>query len=145
MIRAFLDASVLFAAAYSATGASREIIHLGLRGRVDLVISGLVVEEAERNLAQKAPEAIPYLEVLLSVAEFEIVEASKRQVVTAAAYTKAKDAPIVAAAKRAKVDYLVSLDRKHLVNDSEVARHSGLTIVLPGTLLQLVREGSDRL
>ena len=32
MIRVFLDASVLFAAAYSTTGASREIIRQGFRG-----------------------------------------------------------------------------------------------------------------
>ena len=37
-------------------------------------------------------------------------------------YTAAKDAPIIAAAKHAPVDYLVSLDRQHLVEVSEVAQ-----------------------
>ncbi len=57
----------------------------------------------------------------------------------AATYTFLKDAPIVAAAKKATVDYLVSLDRKHLVGVQEVAQGSGLTIVLPEALLDAIR------
>jgi hypothetical protein len=44
MIRALLDASVLFAAAYSETGASREIVRRAIRGEVQLVGSRLVFE-----------------------------------------------------------------------------------------------------
>jgi hypothetical protein len=55
-------------------------------------------------------------------------------------YTHLKDAPIVAAAKRAEVDYLVSLDRKHLVGKADVADRSRLNIVLPSELLRTVRE-----
>lgn len=51
MIRAFVDASVLFAASYSATGASRELIRLAFQGKVELVISDDVLEEVRRNLA----------------------------------------------------------------------------------------------
>ena len=58
MIRAFIDASVLFAASLSPTGASREIIRQALRGRVTLVASKLVYEETEKSLADKAPEAL---------------------------------------------------------------------------------------
>jgi len=53
MIRAFVDASVLFAAAYSETGASREIIRQAIRGKIQLVASQLVLEEARRNLQAK--------------------------------------------------------------------------------------------
>lgn len=42
MMDVFLDASVLFSAAYSKTGASRELIRLGIQGEVKLVISYLV-------------------------------------------------------------------------------------------------------
>jgi predicted nucleic acid-binding protein len=38
MIRAFIDASVLFAASYSSTGASRETIRLAFQRKVMLVI-----------------------------------------------------------------------------------------------------------
>jgi hypothetical protein len=50
---------------------------------------------------------------------FETVHPSKEQVLGAAQYTAVKDAPIVAAAKRARADYLVSLDRRHLVGIPE--------------------------
>ena len=59
MIRAFLDSSVLIAASYSPAGASREIIRLAIPGAIILVTSDLVLEEVERNLAGKAPEALP--------------------------------------------------------------------------------------
>jgi predicted nucleic acid-binding protein len=63
----------------------------------------------------------------------------------AAEYCALKDAPIVAAAKRAQVDYLVSLDRRHLVGVKEVAQRSGLKIVLPSELLEKIRRqaGND--
>jgi len=145
MIRAFIDASVLFAASLSPAGASREIIRQAVRGEVTLVDSKLVYEEAEKNLADKAPEALPALHQFLDTVPFETVRPSKRQVLQAAQYSALKDAPIVAAAKRAQVDYLVSLDRRHLVGVKEVAQRSGLKIVLPSELLEKIRRqaGSD--
>ena len=145
MIRTFIDASVLFAASLSSAGASREIIRQALRGEITLVASKLVYEEAEKNLADKAPEALPAFHQFLDTVPFETVRPSKRQVLQAAQYTALKDAPIVAAAKRARVDYLVSLDRHHLVGVKEVAQRSGLKIVLPSELLEKIRrqEGSD--
>ena len=134
MIRAFLDSSVLFSSCVSLKGASREIIQHGLRGTVVLVISQVVLQEVERNLAEfprRAKEALAVFHEYVDSVPFAVVKATNRQVQQAARYTASKDAPIVAAAKRAKVDYLVSLDRKHLVGVEVVARRSGLTIVLP--------------
>jgi len=143
MIRAFTDASALFAAAYSETGASREIIRLAIREKVRLVASELVFEEARRNLEDKAPRAVAYLADFRAAVDFEIVRPSKREVVEVMEYTATKDAPIVAAAKASKVDYLVSLDRHHLVEVPEVAKHSGLKIVLPADLLAEIRKQTD--
>jgi predicted nucleic acid-binding protein len=143
MTRAFIDASVLIAACYSSTGASREIILQSIRGNVSLVISELVIQEVERNLTNKAPEALPAFHRFLDAVTFEFVRPTKHQVLQAAAYTALKDAPIVAAAIKAQVDYLVSLDRRHLVEVPEVAQQSGLKLVLPKELLQHVRQQSD--
>ena len=139
MIRAFIDASVLIAACFSSTGASREIILQAIRGNVSPVISELVIQETERNLTDKAPEALPAFHQFLDAVSFEFVRPTKQQVLQAAAYIALKDAPIVAAAKRAQVDYLVSLDRRHLVGLPEVAQKSGLNIVLPKQLLEEIR------
>ena len=140
MIRAFLDASVLFAAAYSETGASREIVRLSIRGEIQLVGSRLVFEEVKRNLQLKAPEVVGELDTFLDAVQFEIVCPTRGEVLDAMEYTAAKDAPIVAAALRARVDYLVSLDRQHLIGVPVVAERSGLRIVLPSELLSAYRE-----
>ena len=130
MIRAFIDASVLYAASASPTGASREALRQAIRGHVVLVVSKLVLVEVERNLTDKSPEALPAFLQIPGVIPFELVRPTKRQVLQAAAYTALKDAPIVAAARKAQVDYLVSLDRRHLVGVPEVAERSGLKVVL---------------
>ena len=46
-------------------------------------------------------------------------------------YVVLKDAPIVAAARKAKVDMLITLDKKHLLDKQEIAQASGLAIVTP--------------
>jgi hypothetical protein len=74
-----------------------------------------VIQETERNLANKAPETLPAFHQFLDAVSLEFVHPAKQQVLDAAAYIALKDAPIVTAAKRAQVDYLVSLDRRHLV------------------------------
>lgn len=136
MIRAFIDSSVLIAASYSPTGASREIIRQAIRGTISLVVSNLVLEETERNLAIKAPEALPAFQQFLDAIPFETVRPTKGQVLESARYTAPKDAAIVAAARSAQVDYLISLDRRHLVGVPEVAQRSGLKIMLPQELLE---------
>jgi len=139
MIKAFLDANVLFAASYSSTGASRELIRLAFRGRIRLVISEDVVEEAERNLSAKRPEALHVLRQILDSVPFQLVNPSAEEVQQAASYTANKDAPVVAAARRAGADSLVTLDRRHLIDIPQVAEMSGLKIVLPGRILQEIR------
>lgn len=134
-----MDASVLFAASYSSTGASREITRLAFRGQVRLVISEDVVEEAERNLAAKRPDAVEVLHQILDSVPFQIVTPTPEEVQQAASYTANKDAPIVAAAKTSGADKLVSLDRRHLIDVAKVAKRSGLEIVLPEEALRQIR------
>ena len=136
MIRAFIDANVLFAASYSSTGASREVIRLAFQGQVQLVISDDVMEEAERNLTTKHSDALAVFHRILDSVPFQIVTPTTEEEQQATSYTAYKDAPIVAAAKRAGVDKLVSLNRRHLVDVPEVAKSAGLKIVLPNEVLR---------
>ena len=140
MIRAFVDTSVLFAASHSSTGASRELIRLAFQGEVQLVISADVLEEARRNLGVKLPDALDLFQQIVDLLPFEIATPTPEEVREAAKYTAYKDAPIVAAAIRAQVDYLTSLDRRHLVGVPEIAQGSGLNVVLPHELLEAVRQ-----
>ena len=65
-LRVFLDANVLFAAAYSPDGLSALLIELGAAGGVTLLTSPLAIVEAERNLEVKRPAALPALRRNLS-------------------------------------------------------------------------------
>ena len=143
MITAFADTNVLFAAALSPTGASRELLRESIRGNVALVLSNFVLAEAERNLMLKRPDAFAVLQGILDALPFALADPTSEEVAEAATYTVLKDAPIVAAARKANVDYLVSLDRKHLVSVAEVAQRSGLTIVLPEVVLDAVRQAQN--
>jgi predicted nucleic acid-binding protein len=140
MTKAFIDASVIFAASYSKTGSARELIYEAIRGRVTLFVSEFVLEETRRSLLRKAPKALDAYEQLLAVEPFKIVRPpTKAEILRAAKYTPLKDAPIVAAAKKAKVRHLVTFDRKHLLGDPAVARKSGLEIVTPDTFLSSMK------
>ena len=140
MIRVFLDASVLFSTSYSKTGSSRDLLREAIRGNLEIVVSRHVLEEAERNLAQKAPGALPAFRELLALIAAEVAEKpALEELKRAATYINLKDAPIVAAAAKARVDYLVTWDRKHFIDDPRVAEKSGLMILTPDKLMAIVK------
>jgi predicted nucleic acid-binding protein len=137
--RVFLDASVLFAAAASATGASRAIIVLAEIGLIRVIVSSQVLEEAERNLSRKAPRALPFYRQVIASLSLEMVgEPAPGKVAECAKVIEAKDAPILAAAMEAKPARLVTLDIQHFVVP-EVMAFSKLTIQTPGEFMQEIR------
>ena len=139
-IRVFLDASVLFAASYSKTGSSRDLLREAILGNLRIVVGQHVLEETERNLAQKAPAALPAFHELLTLVAAEAVDKpTVQELRRAATYIDLKDAPIVAAAIKAEVDYLATWDRKHFLDDPKVAETSGLTIIAPDELMAIIR------
>ncbi len=131
MKRIFVDSSVLFSAANSSKGHARDLVNRAIRGEVVLVVSTTVLEETRRNLAEYKSELVFVLNYIVRRIPFEVVEARKRQVITAARYVALKDAPIVAAARKAKVDYLVTLDKKHLLGRPGLAEYIRAEIVTP--------------
>jgi predicted nucleic acid-binding protein len=137
--RVFLDASVLFSAAYSGTGASREILRRALRHEIAIVVSRYVLVEARRNLEHKAPQAVYAFDKLMELLPLKMeANPAPSELQAAASYINLKDAPIVAAAALAAVDYLVTLDRRHFIADPAVGQRSGLSIVTPDQLLAIL-------
>lgn len=141
MTRVFLDASVIFSGCYSTRGHSHDLMLMSLRGEYDLVCSQLVVEEARRNLAKTSKDFVLFLDFVLENIAIEYVRPTKRQVLAAASHVALKDAPIVAAAKRAEVDLLVSLDKKHLLGKPELAKYAGAEIVTPKVAVGRMKVG----
>ena len=111
-------------------------------GEIQLLISEYVIVETERALARKAPLALPYFRQALKDANIKIVDDPPEKDVQDNLYlmTDAEDIPILLAAMQARVDYLVSHNRKHFLDDPNVAEKSGLRIGAPGDALAWVRQ-----
>jgi predicted nucleic acid-binding protein len=137
--KVFLDTSALIAGVVSATGAARELLRLGEARVIDLVVSRQVLTEADRNISSKLPSILADYQMLLEYLGLAIVEdASAQQVREATLVIHHKDAPILAAARQANVDYLVSWNTRHF-HTEKVRRFVRFAIVTPGEFLQHFR------
>lgn len=137
--RIFADANVLIAGADSRTGASNAVLLMAEIGLFRLVVSRLVLDEAERNLRKKLPRALPNFARQMAQIELEIVPPpSDEEVQQWVEVIEPKDAPILAAAVSAQVDRLLTLNSKDFT--PEVMAKSGLHILSPGEFVQEIRE-----
>lgn len=111
-MRLFLDANILFAAAWQ-EGRARALFTLSGWGVCVLLTSPHALLEARRNLQAKRPEALPLLERLLDRVTM-VPEAAPARVQAALDWgLPIKDAPILAAAWEAGATVLVNGDRQH--------------------------------
>jgi predicted nucleic acid-binding protein len=109
--RVFLDANVLFTAAYSPAGLSALLIEVGAAGRLTLLTSALAVIEARRNLEAKRPDALPGLERSLAAIRTVSAPAPADVERLTPADLSARDRPILAAAIAAGATHFVTGDR----------------------------------
>jgi len=139
-VRVFLDANVLFSAAYRDTGSVRVFFALAEAGVCDLVSSAYAVEEARRNLLAKHPMRVGDLESLLAGLTVCREPASTSIEWAIAQRLPAKDAPILAAAVEARCHLLVTGDRTHF--GALLGRRSrGTVVVLPTDALEILIGG----
>lgn len=111
-MRIFLDANVLFSAARGTGSPLHGFFRLAEAGVCELVASPFVLDEARRNMARKHPAQAPELEQL--IARIAVCREAGAEELLWARSTglPEKDAPILAAATRARADILVTGDRK---------------------------------
>jgi len=129
--RVFMDSSVLFSAANSSRGHSRDLVLMCAGGEITIVISNFVLQETIRNLSGLSTPPLEYLDRVIHTAGIDIVDATKQAVLDAARLVVLKDAPIIAAAKTAKVNMLVTLDKKHLLGRADLETYIHAPIVTP--------------
>jgi len=141
MRRIFIDSSVLFTAANSAKGHSRDLMLISAAGKLTLVVSDFVLEETRRNLTLTQP-GLTVLEHIIRGSRMEIVSATRKQVLDAMKWIVPKDAPILAAAKTAQVDMLVSLDKKHILGRPELETYINAPILTPAEAFQKLQARS---
>lgn len=134
--RVFLDANVLFSAAYSEESRLRELWRLA---ETELLTSEFALEEAHRNLLAYRPDGISHLEEL--AAQLEVVaETSKATQLPPDLDLPDKDRPILAAAVAATCTHLLTGDTRHF--RSLYGRRVGGVLVL--TPAQYLRRRNGR-
>lgn len=138
----FLDSSALVAGIISADGAARALLVLAEADGIALVVSEQVIAETERTLARKAPRALPIYREALRATGLRLVTTPTPEQVAAhvTLISHPADVPIVVAAMQADVDYLVTLNRRHFLDDPGIATRSGLRIGTPGAALAWLHE-----
>ena len=139
--RVFLDTSVPFAAVLSETGDSRLILKLGEAGAVRLWVGPRVLQEADSVLARKAPDSKALFALLLDRAQVAVGPPPDEEALAQAraVVDYPPDAHILAEALVTEVNYLVSLDRKHLVGNPR-ASELPFPIGTPGDFLVWFRQ-----
>lgn len=126
-----------FAATLSPTGGSAELIRRLHHRQVRIVISRHVITEVTRNLQKKNDAAaLQTFFDLLAVVQPDTMQPPKRAIEQASQVIHEKDARILAAAKSANCDALVTLDRRHFLKPQVTEFARPMSIVLPEDLLR---------
>lgn len=139
MHRIFFDASVLIAGGMSRGGASRALLLLAEAGMFRMVVSRQVLDEVERNLRRKLPEALPLMAELLAHIAPELVDDPPHaQFSRWLPHIEAKDAPILEAAVSSAAGYLITLNTRDFT--PAVSSAAGLPILTPAQFINRLRE-----
>lgn len=137
----FLDANVLFAAVASKTGGSYFILELAKRRFIEIITVVHALAEAERNIGKKLgdPALVRHYENLLAIKPRiqSLVGVSEDEEHKLHDIVPEKDMPIVLGAFLSGVEFLITLDRKHLFGNSKLkALHLPFAILTPGDFIQ---------
>jgi predicted nucleic acid-binding protein len=134
--RVFLDTNVLFSGLRTPGGKPHRILEAATAGGIRAVVSGGVLVELFRNMRRKAPAQLPNLERFLTETPLEVIpEPAAEHTEPWSQAGLGSDAPIVAAAVLAEVDYFCTGDQRLLAKASLMER-TGLAVVTPAELLE---------
>lgn len=140
MLKIFLDANIYFAGFSSKEGASSLILEMARKKKILLYAGKLVLREADRNLRKKSSAAsLKSFHRYLQETKIRVVAFPKEETTQPyEAYTHPKDLPVLGAALEAGTDYLLSLDKKHLLNPRLLSKMKKPKILSPGDFLKSV-------
>jgi putative PIN family toxin of toxin-antitoxin system len=116
-IKVFIDTNVLIAGVNSVTGASATILDLCEARVLQMVVSRQVLIEADRNFVAKFPQLVGrFRQFMHNLAPLMVEDPTPESMEKAATIIDRKDAPILAAAENANVDFLITLVKRHFLN-----------------------------
>jgi len=140
--RVFLDTSALFAGIWSPVGGARMVLKLGEAGAIQVIVSSQVLAEIEDMLRRKTPASLGDLTLLLDRCQVHVsrLEAGENLERSTALIPHLGDAQVLADAWEAGVDYLVTLDRQHFLNNDCLQVSVPFLIGSPGDFLAWFRQ-----
>lgn len=141
MHKVFVDANIFFAAVKSKTGGSYFILELAKKGFVEVVTVAHALSEAERNIAKKLDEAAlaRHYENLLVIhpriqSLAEVPAETERKF---SGIVPEKDMPIVLGALLSGAGFLITLYRKHFLDNNKLRTlRLPFIILTPGDFIQ---------
>ena len=135
--RVFVDADVLFAGAASPgeQGASLLVLRLAEITLIEAVASQQVITEAERNLGDKLPAALPAFRHLVSRCLEIIPNPAAEDLRPHQGLAEPQDLPILVAALQAGCPWLTTFNIRHYQPG-----HADITVLRPGDFILRVRD-----
>lgn len=135
--RVFVDSDVLFAGSASPSehGASLIVLRLAELTLIETIASEQVIAEAQRNLAERLPKALPAFQLLVSRCLRVVPDPSQAEVQKHGGLADPKDLPILVAALREKCEFLVTFNIRHYQPG-----HPDLVILCPGEFILRIRD-----
>lgn len=132
----FLDSNVIFSGLHSPGGPPGAILKHMLDGRITVIVSRQILEEAVRTFKKKLPRALPALSEFLLNSPLEVIShPGPEKVLRWTDILNEGDASILAAAITANPDSFVTGD-SHFLDNSPLNRKSALVICSPAQLLE---------
>lgn len=133
--RVFLDSSVLISGVIFQTEASSAILDLGEAGEIIILLSKGVLVETDRVFEKKFTHLSgEFRGFIKNLSPVIIDDASPQEIREAEKIIDKDDAPILAAAKKESIHYLVSLDIKHF-HTPKVRQYLKSPVVPPAQFL----------
>lgn len=145
-INVFFDSSAFISGIISGKGAARALLLLAEDKRISIIVSEQVIVEVERNIAKKIPKILHLTREFIRETNLIIHKDPTKEEVNEHLnwVNHAADVPILVSAMKANVDFLVTLNTKHFLDDPQVTLKSGLRIGTPGDVLAWVRREMTR-
>lgn len=141
MINVFLDTSILLASLRSPQGGSSELLRYAVIGAIEASVSDDVIDEVARHVHEVDPALRSLLLRYLAAIPFRVVSVTPEEVQWAITFTAPKDGAIVAAAHKSGASYLVTLDKRHLLDKkADIEPNVGFQIARPEAILSILRQ-----
>lgn len=137
--KVFFDSNVIISGLISQKASPFLVLKAAEDKKFQLYSGNFILAELERNLAQKAPHALVYLWMLWNKINPIILPLTNRREIDK--YKKIinylPDQVILAVCEKNKIDYLVTLDKKHLLKQN-IHNQVNVKIIRPEELIEII-------